>query len=171
MKNIAIIVGSKSDLKQGFLGLEFLKGSSDVSVQIYIRSQHRHTLLLQKLLWELSKWADVAIIGAGWANHLTACSDAFLRREIKTTKMPVIGVAFKDEKNEKHTKAAILSMTEVPGTQTIYQDADGIFVGEHGFYRACKLAVLGNLPEMKIPEPVDIWDPTLDEAISFAIEK
>jgi|ERR1035437_343164 phosphoribosylcarboxyaminoimidazole (NCAIR) mutase len=168
MKKIAIIVGSESDLKQCLYGLKFLAEKSENTVMICVRSQHRNTLSLQELLRDLPKYYDVAIVGAGWANHLTGCVDAFLRYELKTMKVPIIGVAFKDELNNRHTEAAILSMTEVPGTQVTYRDENGIFVGQGGFLRACKLAMSGNLPMVKLFEQKPVQDLSLEEAIQIA---
>jgi len=168
MRKIAIIVGSASDLKQCLEGLKFLRGDIENAVTIYVRSQHRNTLSLQKLLHGLPDWADVAIVGAGWANHLTGCVDAFLRYEIKTTKLPVIGVAFEDPQNSRHTEAAILSMTEVPGTQVIYRDEKGIFVGPNGFFHACQFAVAGKFPVIKLPPPKEPQDLMMGQAIELA---
>ncbi|MFH1608970.1 MAG: AIR carboxylase family protein [Patescibacteria group bacterium] len=168
---IAIIVGSKTDLKQCLLGLQLLEKNLENSVTVFVRSQHRNTLSLQQLLRELPNSYDIAIVGAGWANHLTGCVDAFLRYEIKTTKMPVVGVAFADCEHPRHTRAAKLSMTEVPGTQVIYQDDDGIFVGEDGFLRACRwVMLLKNIPVMEIPDAKPGCNLSLSEAIQIASE-
>ncbi len=165
MKKIAIILGSRSDLKQCLEGLKLLKKQSKFKVMVHIRSQHRNTLSLQKLLLELSFLkVDVIIAGAGWANHLTGCTDAFLRYELKNNFTRVIGVAFEDKNDERHTQAAILSITEVPGTQVIYKD----FVGPNGFLKACELAIspeLDTFPDIKIPDPKAAEDLSLDEAI------
>ena len=69
-----------------------------------------------------------------------------------------------------HNQAAILSMTEVPGTQVVYKDKNGIFFGEVGFLRACKMAVSGELPEIKLPEARPTCDLTLEEAIKLSCE-
>ena len=170
-EKIAIILGSKSDLKQCILGLKHLKRHPEFEVEIYIRSQHRNTLSLQKLLVELSEQGVKTIIaGAGWANHLTGCTDAFLRYELKNDFTRVIGVAFEDKNNEKHTQAAILSITEVPGTQVIFQDGDVFFIGTMGFFHACELATSkkDNLPAIKIPEPKPAENLSLDEAMELA---
>lgn len=172
MRKIAIIVGSKSDLKQCKEGLKFLKSlSSTVFTFVYIRSQHRHTLKLQQLLKELTEndLADVIVTGAGMANHLSGCTDAYLRYTLRNTIIPVIGVAFEDPKSEENTNAAILSMKCVPKTQLIFKNEGGIpFVGPKGFLAACKLAVSENLPKPQLPEPVEYFDMTLEEAMFLA---
>ncbi|QQG52963.1 MAG: AIR carboxylase family protein [Candidatus Falkowbacteria bacterium] len=175
MRKIAIIVGSKSDLSQCHGGLEFLKehqnshpGEIEV-VGIYVRSQHRNTLETQELLRELANMeVDVAIIGAGWANHLTGCCDAFLRYTLKNDHLVVIGVAFEDKENERHNQAAYLSITEVPGTQVIFEDDDFPNVGPLGFSRACVFAVDEELPEIKLPAPRPTMDLALEEALEIS---
>lgn len=169
MKRVAIIIGSASDLKQCLEGLEFLNKQENLTVSVFIRSQHRNTLDLQQLMWELPRLADVVIVGAGWANHLTGCVDAFLRYTVRTTKVPVIGVAFEDKQNSKHTRAAILSITEVPGTQVIYQDKEGIFIGTNGFLRACALSIDESFQvDIILPEHKKSSDLTIQEAIYLA---
>lgn len=168
MRKIAIIVGSQSDLTQCVSGLNFLKERGDEVqvVGIYVRSQHRNMEDVKQLLKELvSLKVDAVIVGAGWANHLTGCCDAYLRYNLRSTDFPVIGVAFEDKKNEQHTKAAILSITEVPGTQVVFQDEAGFFIGPHGFERACSFAAKGYLPEVSLPEPKPIMDLSLNEAL------
>jgi len=171
MRKIVIIIGSKSDLPQCRAGLQYLKtcGSAQV-VGVYVRSQHRNTLETQELLKKLSQEEiDVAIIGAGWANHLTGCCDAFLRYTLQNTRIVVIGVAFADPENEKHTQAAALSMSEVPGTKVKYEDDRGVFVGLDGFARACIVAT-EKLPEITLPSPKEPLDLTLTEALQIAAE-
>lgn len=169
MRKIAIIVGSQSDLSQCLQGLEYLKRfeKNIVVVGIYIRSQHRNMEAVKELLIELVNMRiDIAIVGAGWANHLTGCCDAFLRYHLRSTSFPIIGVAFDDPKNGKHTQAAILSITEVPGTQVIYQDEIAPFIGPGGFLRACQFAVETEvfLP-IPLPEPKKALDLSLEEAL------
>jgi phosphoribosylcarboxyaminoimidazole (NCAIR) mutase len=171
MRRIAIIVGSKSDLKQCKEGLKFLKSlSSTVFTFVYIRSQHRHTLKLQQLLKELTEndLADVIVTGAGMANHLSGCTDAYLRYTLRNTRIPVIGVAFEDPKSEENTNAAILSMKCVPKTQLIFRNEFDVFCGPDGFLEACELAVSEDLPKPHLPEPVEYLDLTLEEAMFLA---
>lgn len=171
MRKIAVIIGSKSDLTQCHKGLRILsRNQEEVQVVgVYIRSQHRNTLETQELLRELTKMeVDIAIVGAGWANHLTGCCDAYLRYTLKNNRLVVIGVAFEDKQNERHTNAAILSVTEVPGTQVIFEDDGFPNVGESGFIRACVLAIDGDLPKIKIPEPRPTMDLSLEEALEIS---
>jgi len=169
MKKIAIIIGSASDLSQCDKGLKFLGTvpKSEVEVTgVFIRSQHRNTISTQNLLEKLSKEeTDVIIVGAGWANHLTGCCDAYLRYELQNDHTVVVGVAFEDPKNQKHTDAAILSITEVPGTQVVFSDENSQFVGRQGFFDACVTATWGNLPKIEVPAPKPIMDLSLQEAL------
>jgi len=108
---------------------------------------------------------DVAIVGAGWANHLTGCCDAYLRFTLRSTDFSVVGVAFDDPKSEQHTQAAILSITEVPGSQVIYKDKEGVFIGSNGFLRACQFAVQGKFPVLFLPEPKATLDLSLEDTL------
>lgn len=169
MRKIAVIAGSKSDLRQCLEGLEYLKNNKDVEIQyVYIRSQHRNTLEAQVLLQHLSKEKfDCIITGAGWANHLSGCSDAYLRYTLQDNHLVVIGVAF-EVGDEKRDNAARLSISEVPGTQVIYKDEGGQFFGAIGFLRACRYAATRQLPIPRIPDAKPIGNLTLDEAIELA---
>lgn len=133
-------------------------------------SQHRHTKTVQERLEEYvnlprEQKIDALIIGAGWANHLTGCSDAYLRNTLGNDKIPVYGVAFKDKKNPKNTEAAILSITQVPGTQVIFRD----YVGSRCFLRACQDVVEGELPQIKL-KPIPLYNRrTINHACLAAI--
>jgi phosphoribosylcarboxyaminoimidazole (NCAIR) mutase len=168
MKKIAVIVGSQSDLTQCIEGFEFLESQRKqvLVVGVYIRSQHRNMEDVKQLLRELVNIKiDAVIVGAGWANHLTGCCDAFLRFNLRSTDFPVIGVAFDDPVNEQHTQAAILSITEVPGTQVVYKDGQDLFVGHNGFLKACQFAVCGKFPIIFLPEPRATLDLSLNDAL------
>lgn len=169
-RKVAVIVGSKSDLKNCNKGLIYLKYSEEVEIAgVYVMSQHRNTLEVQDLLRELSdRQVEAVVVGAGWANHLTGCCDAFLRYTLGNMKLVVIGVAFEDPDNKNHTQAAILSITEVPGTQVVFEDQRGQFVGHGGFYHACKMAAVGDLPKIKLPTPKESMRLSIDEAIAMA---
>ncbi len=169
MRKIAVIIGSTSDLKQCIVGLKFLKmceSRGQIKVKgVYIRSQHRNTLDVQSLLTELSRnKIDAIIVGAGWANHLTGCCDAFLRYTLQDTYVRVIGVAFQDEVQARRTQAAVLSITEVPGTQVIFND----YIGQDGFARACLLAAQGDLKQIFLRVAKPAMNLSLEEAIEKA---
>jgi len=171
MKKVAIIIGSQSDLKQCVGGLKLLQDHPEIIVNVFVRSQHRNTLDLQQLLQELVQLKyDVIIAGAGWANHLTGCVDAYLRYTLRDATIPVIGVAFSDPKNNRHTRAAVLSMTEVPGTQVIYKKTEAIFIGPEGFWGACQLAINGKLPKIELPQGKEALDLNLDTALKMGQE-
>lgn len=183
MRKIAVIIGSKSDFSQCLEGLKFLqdfiKESPDEIqvVGVYVRSQHRNTYYTQELIRELTGGlqVDVAIIGAGWANALTGCCDAFENYALHSARMAIIGVGFENFDNDPEVRkrrndAAILSMTEVPGTQAICHDSQGVFFGDNGFLRACHLAVEEELPKRRLDEPKLIMDLSLEEAIAIAVQ-
>jgi hypothetical protein len=160
------MIGSDSDLTQCLLGLMYLQSlveQGEIEVPLIItNSIHWNTM---DVLKNLEKWqhiADAMILGAGWANHLTGTGDAYLRRFLKNTSSVVVGVAFEDKANEKHTQAAILSITEVPGSQVVFNN----FVGIRGFYEACVFAATGELRNIELPDKFkEVKERTLDEAI------
>ncbi len=188
MRNIAIIVGSKSDLKQSDAGLHWIKQNPGLVnlMQIDVSSQHRNPRHTRKILRDLAGqnfWynlfhpfrrkiqPDAIIIGAGWANQLTCCSDAYLRNELHNDKIVVIGAAFEDtnpetdpEVRRKHNQAAVLSITEVPGRKVVYDD----FFGAEGFFRACQFAALGELPKIVLKDPPEPLSLTLNQALTLA---
>ena len=158
-RQILVIVGSDSDLPQCGSGLEVLQDFESrgiVSVMcVYTASVHRNTEALFEQLKEIcaAQDVDVIIAGAGWAAHLPGMVDAYLRFTLADTHVVVVGVAFEDEHDSRHTEAAKLSISEVPGTQVVYQDQAGQFVGPDGFRRACVLAAWGGLPRLQLPQP------------------
>lgn len=185
-RKIAVIIGSKSDLSQCGRGLKVLEECSQLVdiVGVYVMSQHRNTLELQDLLKTLvSMEVDVIITGAGWANHLTGCCDAFLRYTLRDDKVVVIGVAFEDITSEKgsvrdkHNRAAVLAMTEVPGTQVLFDFHDFDLIGDlaytgvDGFANACKIAASRLLPKITLPAPKETCTFTLEEALEIASQK
>lgn len=167
-RKIVIIIGSKNDLKQCLKGLELLgqraaEKNSGVSVNVYVRSVHRH---VGKLLWLLESLqeagdVDVIIAGAGKAAHLPGCVDAFLRYHLGDTRINVIGVAF-EGKDKKDNLASVLSITQVPYTQVLYAGE-----GKTGFKKACE-AALQELPAIKRLEAPEALDLTLLQAIELA---
>jgi phosphoribosylcarboxyaminoimidazole (NCAIR) mutase len=168
-RRIIVMIGSDSDLTQCLLGLLHLQSlveQGKIEVPLIItNSIHWNTL---EVLKNLEKWqhvADVMILGAGWANHLTGTGDAYLRRYLKNTNAVVVGVAFEDKKDEKHTRAAILSITEVPGSQVVFNN----FVGVRGFYDACFFAATGDLRKIELPGKFkEVKERTLEESIAEA---
>lgn len=175
MRKIAVIVGSESDLKQCLVGLDYLQKMEELDcaevVGVYVSSIHRNTGLTHQLLRTLVKDnVEVVITGAGWANHLSGCCDAWLRYTMRTVDLVVVGVAFEDmDNNIRRTQAAILSISEVPQTQVIYKNEAGEnFVGEKGFRDACDFAVNGTLPVISLPDTKKIRNFSLQEAITFA---
>jgi phosphoribosylcarboxyaminoimidazole (NCAIR) mutase len=175
-RKIGVMIGSDSDLIQCEPGLRYLidmrdAGEIDLSF-VDIASQHRHTLVVQGILAMYSlqpknEKVDVLIIGAGMANHLTGCCDAFLRNTLKDKDIFVYGVAFDDQESRLNTDAAVLSVSRVPGTQAEF---DG-YVGENGFTRACRDAVEESLRELYVKPVKPPRRLTFDETLQLTIQK
>lgn len=172
MKKIAVILGSNSDLKYCRAGLSFLsdiEAEEQISVTVFTRSHLRNTMSLLNLIKELSVSIDVIIAGAGWASHPASFIDAFLRNDLGNAKLPVIGVAFEDKDNPRHSVAAQLSITEVPGTQVIMADDErNPFIGEYGFFLACQRAVFLDFKQLTLPERKVPKNFSLKEALEIA---
>lgn len=168
MRRVAILVGSDSDLQQCKKGFRFLVRATKAErvevVEIITASIHRNTEFVLEKLRSLIGKVDVLIVGAGWANHLTGTVDAFFRYTLKDETIVVLGVAFRDPKNPIHSMAATLSITEVPGTQVVFEE----FSGDEGFFKACKFAVEKALPTITAREPKPSITRTLKEAIKVA---
>jgi len=180
MRKIGIMIGSLSDLDQCLEGFEYLikmgeKGLAEI-YWVEVSSQHRHTLIVQSILTQYSRMPadekiDVLITGAGWANHLSGCVDSFLRYTLQDSDITVIGVAFEDPENFTHTRAAILSSSEVPGNQMILKNDKGeSLVGEKGFLSACQYAIEGALPKVKAKIPPEYSRMDIYKARDLALE-
>lgn len=144
------------------MGLLYLRAQDKAEiVGIATASIHRNTEFVLGNIRELVGEVDVIIAGAGCANHLTGMVDAYLRYALKVVKPIVVGVAFEDANNPTHTKTAIASIRDVPGTQVVFDD----FIGEEGFLKACEFAAEGNLPAIELKKPKSTRVRTLDEAI------
>lgn len=172
MKRIQIILGSSSDLPQCLEGLRHFQwrmSIGDVYVRgVRINSIHRNTLAaLMYITWMwILRWfgrVHILIIGAGMANQLTGTSEAFLRYFLRSDKLAVIGVAFAG-KTKEATLAAELSITQVPGSQVIFQN----FVGPDGFLEACKYAINVPLPKIKLPAAKPTANFTFKQAVLIA---
>jgi len=172
-RRIGVIIGSDSDLSQCVPGLALLKDANDggeiTVLFVNTMSIHRNTVdVLDQLTLD---YVDVLITGAGWANHLTGTCDAYLRYRLKKKKPVVVGVAFECSDDPRKTQAAINSVRYVPGTQVVYRDDNGPFIGEEGFFRACDFAAYGELPEIELKEPKSVQRRTLEAALELAREK
>ncbi len=180
-RRVLVIVGSDSDIQSqcsagfGVLMDEVRQGTIEmVEGEVRTMSVHRNHAKLVALLKDLHerKAVDIIIAGAGWAAHLPGMVDAILGYELGNASIHVIGVAFEDQNDERHTKAAELSISEVPGTRVIYDDDGGDnLVGAGGFYRACEFAATGEFPEISVPKARESKSRSLLEAIDFCTEK
>lgn len=180
-RRVLVIVGSDNDIQSqcgagfGVLIDEVRQGTIEmVEGEVRTMSVHRNHDELGALLKDLHerKAVDIIIAGAGWAAHLPGMIDAILGYERGNASIHVIGVAFEDRNEPRHTTAAELSISEVPGTRVIYEDADGDnFVGAGGFYRACEFAAMGEFPEISVPKARKSEVRSLLVAIDFCTEK
>lgn len=167
-------IGSDSDLSQAHAGLKWLHDEvigGRVTVPMVVTSSiHRNG---DKVIYRLNQIAagfqpcDVLVMAAGMANHLAGTADAWLRYVLRNTSVKVIGVAF-EGRTQESTLAAQLSISQVPGTQVVYGDDQGPFVGSEGFLRACQFAVNGELPVIGLPMPRPEFVRTLAQAVSAA---
>ena len=177
MRKIGVMIGSDSDLPQCIKGLELLENAvANAQIQFTyfdVNSIHRHTLLVLDTLKaydqqrDFKGGVDVLIIGAGMANHLTGCVDAFLRHTLRNHWIIIYGVAFENEYDSEGTKAAVLSITQVPSTNVIFRD----YVGSEGFFRACNDAIYDDLQPIELPSSKPYFRWSLQKAISMAYKK
>ncbi|MBI4133654.1 AIR carboxylase family protein [Candidatus Uhrbacteria bacterium] len=169
VRRIAVLIGSDSDLPvQCLPGLTFLEAKAKQGIAqvvgVYTASIHRNTHAVLEIIEELVDRTDVLIVGAGWANHLTGTVDAYLRNTLQRDTPVVFGVAFEDFENTDHTHAAILGITEVPGTQVVFER----FIGPGGFLLACQKAVCDELLPAFVGTTKPVVRRTLKEAIAAA---
>lgn len=162
-RRIAIILGSTSDFAQCRKAIPILKNAENTGKielitpkkedKIIVASIHRHkNYLLHKVLpYLIEQGVTVIICGAGWAAHLPGMVDSHLRYDLRNNTVSVIGVAFEDVNQPIHTIAAMLSITDVPSTNVIF---DGNHVGSDGMCYACKIAINEKLPPITLPNPV-----------------
>lgn len=161
-RKLAIIIGSKSDFAQCTKGVRYLMKAEENGLiqiitphpdhKIIVASVHRHKkyLFTEIIPFLIKEKVDAIICGAGWAAHLIGMIDSHLRFDERNDTITVIGVAFSDEKIQRHTDAAVLSISEVPGTQVIFDDI--VHVGARGMLYACEFAVEGDFPKITLPD-------------------
>ena len=171
---VSVVVASDTDFPQCLAGMKYLKKAvfetKIVVAEICTISDYRNPLsVLDYIKRENAmKSVDVIIAGSGCAAHLPGMLDAFLAHGLDNRRISVIGVGFEDFESARHTQAAELSISEVPDTRVIYQDAAGPFMGSDGFLRACKLAVKGNFPKLGVRKSRQPKYRTLDQALAVA---
>jgi len=161
-RKVAIIVGSTSDFTQCTEAVTILANAEQTGKikvitpapndKFIVASIHRHKdYLLNTVLPLLIERGVTAIIcGAGWAAHLPGMVDSHLRYDLGNDTISVIGVAFDDANYNRHTDAAILSISEVPGTQVIFDEKT--HVGANGMIHAVDIAINSKLPPITLPD-------------------
>jgi len=146
---VTVVLGSRSDLKQCQRGLgaaAHMESIGRIDLEVHILSCHRNPDELQAFATLTD--ANVIVAGAGKAAQLPGMLKAYLANKGK--KIPVIGVAF--EGSEISTKAAQLSIEELPGTPVIMDKHGKAFTGSNGFYDALVLAIEGEFKPEKPSE-------------------
>lgn len=179
-RNIAVDLGSKSDLPHCLPGLEYLRTQQtlghckvDESGAI-IGSIHRHHGIIsgQTLPYLIEAKVDVIIAYAGKAAHLPGMLDAILRNDYHDEHTVVFGVAGVGNGEEFllgfdiDTLAAQLSICRVPGTNVVF---DRERSGSDAFLHACRMAVeMPELPTIKRGKIPDYMAMSLDQMIELA---
>jgi phosphoribosylcarboxyaminoimidazole (NCAIR) mutase len=173
-RRIAVLVGSDNDLlQQGYAGIAFLARQAQAEeielLGVETMSVHGVHDEWREYLGERHARQDVDIIiaGAGMAAHLPGMTDAVLRHALKDRHIHVVGVSFEDRADEENTRAAELSISQVPGKTLVCSDADGQFTGPNGFLRACQFAVWGEFGSLDLPKPRKRESRTIFEALRF----
>ena len=172
MPRIASMAGSDNDLVQMILMHEFLlEASSKGMIRIcdeWTNSIHRNPIETLSALKKLIGKVDAIIVGAGWANHLTGCANAFLRNWFRNDHIVVFGVAIEDPEDSDHTQAAISSITELPGSEVVYDN----YLGEEGCLRAATDASKGIYPIIHLKDYDDLPKRRpMEEAVRIGKEK
>lgn len=164
---IATMFGSDSDLEQAVEAHDFLiQLADDGRVELFdewTNSIHRNPIdVLFKLAFLIGK-VDAIIVGAGRANQLTGCANAFLRNLFRDSYIVIFGVAIADPKNSLHTQAAILSITELPGSEVVFNN----YVGAEGCLRATQDAASGIYPVITLKEQKPAVQRSMREALEI----
>ena len=149
---IATMFGSDSDLEQAVEAHDFLlKEAAEGRIILFdewTNSIHRNPADVLAALSKLIGEVDAILVGAGWANHLTGCVDAFLRNFFRNDHIVIFGVAIEDLANEVHTETAIWSITELPSSEVVFNG----YVGQEGCLRAAQDMAKGVYPVIKLKD-------------------
>lgn len=169
-RRIAVIIGSRSDLKQCARGLNLLRREHREGrinfLGVRVCSAHRNPDAVDVFIqWLIDNHVDCAVAGAGGSNHLTAILDTRLRNKYHDVHTAVIGVAFSGKTSRK-TQEAIFSITGVPGFQGIFDENQ--HVGSEGFYNACFDAIGKEKPAITLAAPKPSEHLSVEEAYAAA---
>ena len=151
---LATMWGSDSDLDQAYEAHECLILAEDEGkVELYdewTNSIHGNPGDVLAVLPKLIGKVDAIEVGAGWANQLTGCVNAFLRNFFRDSHIVIFGVAISHEEPRK-TDAAILSITELPRSEVVYRD----YLGSEGALRAAQDMITGLYPIIQLRDLED----------------
>lgn len=161
---IATMFGSDSDLVQAVEAHEYLlekakKGKVELFGE-WTNSIHRNPADVVAVLPKLIGKVDAIIVGAGWANQLTGCVNAFLRNWYRNDHIVIFGVAIEDPDYPVHTQAAVLSITQLPGSEVVFHD----YVGSEGCLSAARHAVMGIYPVIYLKDQKPQIHRSIEEA-------
>ncbi|MBI3290765.1 AIR carboxylase family protein, partial [Candidatus Falkowbacteria bacterium] len=162
--NVDVIIGSRTDLEQIRVGINYLKyapnvcpGIGNIDFRVHVLSCHRNPDELRQYAKKaaVSGKVDVIIAGAGMAAQLSGMIKAYLAAE--GSDIPVIGVGFAGSTAEAD-QAARLSIEQLPG-QPVELDSKGrAYFGGEGFCQACEAAVRDEfLPKRNAIKPAE-WN-------------
>jgi hypothetical protein len=165
-RRFAFIPASPNDLEQCVEALDYLiplwergvfewvsLGNAEVNGEVLATSIHRNPEFTDNVTEQMGYLdIDVAAIGAGASNHISAGTEARMRNMFKNPKTVVVAFAIEHPTDKFMTWAARLGTSKVPGTQCVYKDEDGEFVGPGGVLRACIFAIERVLPANVIPD-------------------
>jgi len=161
---VGTMFGSDSDLDQAYEAHMYLihqAGLGHVSLSNeFTNSIHRNPADVLTTLSNLIGLVDALLVGAGWANQLTGCVNAFLRNLFHDYNIAVFGVAIEDPNNSVHTQTAVWSITELPGSEVVFDN----YVGQEGCLRAAQDMCKGVYPIIRRKEQKPAVKRTIEEA-------
>jgi phosphoribosylcarboxyaminoimidazole (NCAIR) mutase len=164
LPRVGTMFGSDTDLDQAYEAHMYLIEQAKLArVELaneFTNSIHRNPVDVIANLSKLIGLVDALLVGAGWANQLTGCVNAFLRNWYRDYHITIFGVAISDPYNPVHTQAAIVSITELPGSEVVFDN----YVGQVGCYRAAKDMASGIYPIIKRKEQKPAVTRTMHEA-------
>jgi len=155
-KKIAIILGSKSDLKDPIVNIikgarvRYVQSGELASIDVHTVSCHRNPGDLRRfVLDEKCQGVDTIIAAGGKALALPGDCKALINEA--GLNIPVVGVALGDL-NSKPLLAAQLSIDELPEQPVIMDEINNqVYTGPNGLQAAIERTVFGEFPPPKSP--------------------
>lgn len=156
LKKIAIIFGSKSDLKDPIVNLikgarvRHVQSGELASIDVHTVSCHRNPADLRRfVLEEKCRGVDAIIAAGGKALALPGDCKALINEA--GLNIPVVGVAL-GKSHSKPLSAAQLSIDELPEQPVVMDEINNrVYTGPDGLQAAIERTVLGEFPPPKPP--------------------